>query len=114
LLGAVKRSGIEGWLKVEVVAALGKKVVKLQNKGPDIILADDTKLELKAATDCNECGIRAGVTKYKCPCLFLAGGSSLSTTRQVETVATFSFSDGQNNWIIGLLRPFVTSAADIR
>jgi hypothetical protein len=32
------RTGIEGWLKVEIVAALGKKIEELKNQGPDLIL----------------------------------------------------------------------------
>ena len=33
--------GIEGWFKVEVVAALGDRVQRLCNKGPDLELGDD-------------------------------------------------------------------------
>ncbi|MEK7711211.1 MAG: hypothetical protein AAB341_04870 [Planctomycetota bacterium] len=36
-----KNMGIEGWFKVEVVAALGDRVQRLCNKGPDLELGDD-------------------------------------------------------------------------
>ena len=62
------RSGIEGWLKVEVVAALGEKVAALQNEGPDILLSTGDKVELKAATDLNPQYLRDGSTKYNTPC----------------------------------------------
>jgi hypothetical protein len=44
-------SGIEGWFKVEIVAALGDKVHKLQNKRADLKLWDGTEVEIKAATN---------------------------------------------------------------
>ena len=49
-------SGIEGWLKVEVVASLERTryaVKKLNNKGPDLLLENNMMIELKAATDFN-------------------------------------------------------------
>ncbi len=59
------RSGIEGWLKVEVVAALGEKVTTLQNKGPDICLSTGERVELKAATNLDRtCGaVRENTTR---------------------------------------------------
>lgn len=45
--------GIEGWFKVEVVAALRDRIEGIANHGPDIILRHDAEpvsLELKAAT----------------------------------------------------------------
>jgi hypothetical protein len=46
------RCGIEGWFKVEVVAALGKRVWQICGRGPDLLLNDGTDagagLELKA------------------------------------------------------------------
>jgi hypothetical protein len=35
-----ERCGIEGWFKVEAVAALGLRVKKIQNEGPDLLLRD--------------------------------------------------------------------------
>jgi hypothetical protein len=55
-----KCSGIEGWFKVEAVAALGKRVEGLQNRGPDLRLLD-VCIELKAATDCNTVYILKGL-----------------------------------------------------
>ena len=45
------KSGIEGWFKVEIVAALGNKVTSVNNKGPDLTLEDGTYVEIKAATN---------------------------------------------------------------
>lgn len=43
--------GIEGWFKEEIVAALDAKVASLNNAGPDLTLKDQTKIEIKAATN---------------------------------------------------------------
>ena len=101
------RSGIEGWLKVEVVAALGSLVCGLRNKGPDIELTDGTKLELKAATDLNIEYIRAGVSEGVA-CLFLGDASDSKRLSQLDCdgIKMFVhqlFSDGSSNWVIGLL-----------
>ena len=70
------RTGIEGWFKVEIVAALGKTIRSINNKGPDITLEDGSdegmKIEIKAATDFNPtwCFIDP-IRKYGCPSLFL-------------------------------------------
>lgn len=69
------RSGIEGWLKVEAVAALRGRVTALQNKGPDLLLETGLQVELKGATDLNPSWIRQGALKYAVPCLFLGDGS---------------------------------------
>jgi hypothetical protein len=39
------RSGIEGWLKVETARALGVRVKKLHNNGPDLQLARSMREE---------------------------------------------------------------------
>ncbi|OQY11988.1 MAG: hypothetical protein B6I30_05730 [Desulfobacteraceae bacterium 4572_187] len=83
-LASIKRfpnTGIEGWLKVEVVAALGNKmapVKSLKNKGPDIILEDGTEIELKAATNFQKGFFVGAIRKYGTPCLFLGEGSGFS------------------------------------
>ena len=102
------RSGIEGWLKVEVVAALGGKVAKLQNKGPDIVLSTGDKVELKAATNLEPRYLRDGSTKYNTFCIFLGDGRDPMRVAQiagngVKLVAYEVFSDGFNEWVVGMV-----------
>lgn len=104
------RSGIEAWLKVEVVAALGQKVAALQNKGPDILLSTGEQIELKAATDLNPQYIREGATKYNTPCIFLGDGRDPKRISQiagegVRLVAYDVFSDGANEWVVAMVAP---------
>jgi len=108
-------AGIEGWLKVEVVAVLGDKVRALQNKGPDLLLEDGTKkgmgLELKASTNFARTYYLEPLYKYRVPCLFLSGDGTgrtgFPTTDQddFEVVDCKVFSDGLGEWIIGLVKP---------
>ncbi len=109
-----KRTGIEAWFKVEVVAALGKKVKALRNKGPDLDFADpDTRVELKAATDFNKSWhILQPIRKYGVPCLFLGDGTgrsgfSAASSDDFEVVGFEIVSDGtpDGEWIIGLVKP---------
>jgi hypothetical protein len=103
------KTGIEGWFKVEVVAALGQNIIKLQNRGPDLILENRVKIELKAATDLNPSYIRDGALKYSCPCLFLGDGDAifaiekLRQDRSIKIIDYALFSDGETNWIIGII-----------
>ena len=73
------RTGIEAWLKVQVVAALGERVRKLCNEGPDLLLDDGTdagtRLELKAGTNFDRGYFLQPLTKYGAPCLFLGDGA---------------------------------------
>ena len=108
-------AGIEGWFKVEVVAALGEKVKALQNKGPDLLLKDDIEMELKAATDFH----LGWFKKYSgIPVLFIAGGAmnldedSKETQKRLEKLKGVGeiiglefFGDGRNTWIIGMVIP---------
>ena len=105
-----ERSGIEGWLKVEAVAALGDRVVALQNKGPDLQLrvrGRDVCVELKAATDCNTSYILGGLRKYGAPVLFL--GSTDKVTACVERLKKGStivaHETFERCWIVGLIIP---------
>jgi hypothetical protein len=109
------RTGIEGWLKVEVVAALGReRVRKLCNDGPDLLLNDGTdagtRLELKAATDFNRTYILEPLTTYDVPCLFLVDGSRYksfptSDHDDFEVIGYEVFSDGEGQWVVGLVSP---------
>ena len=105
------KTGIEGWLKVEAVAALGKKITALKNRGPDLTFENDLQIELKAATDLNLAYIRDGALKYRCPCLFLGDGNEPSRIEAIEKdpqirfIGHEIFSDGENKWVIGIIEP---------
>jgi hypothetical protein len=104
--------GIEGWFKVEIVAALGEKVFSLNNKGPDLTLKDRTNIEIKAATNfgINWCVIDP-IKKYGSPVLFLADGSDPNKYKFTNRDDTFEVigcelvSDGANNWLLGMAKP---------
>lgn len=104
-------SGIEAWLKVEVVAALGEKVEGLQNKGPDLLLQGGQQIELKAATDLSTSWICGGALKYGVPCLFLGDGGNASKIEalkrhiKIKLIAHEILSDGKSEWIIGIIVP---------
>ena len=108
------RTGIEAWLKVEVVAALGERVRKLCTKGFDLLLDDGTDagtgLELKAATDFNIISFLDPLQKYGVPCLFLGDGTlykSFPTSGydDFEVIGYEVFSDGAEQWVLGLVSP---------
>lgn len=102
--------GIEGWLKVEAIAALGDRVQKVRNRGPDLVLEDNIEIELKAATDFNPKYIIEGATKYQTKCLFLGDGSDkeniekLRSEEAIKVVSAEIFRDNGNEWIIGLIK----------
>lgn len=102
-------TGIEGWFKVEVIAALGQQVERLRNKGADLGLCGDCSVELKASTNLTWAWVVAGL-KYRTPCLFLGNMSAtavekLKTDPRMALVAHEIFSDGAQDWIIGLVVP---------
>lgn len=115
-----RSSGIEGWLKVEVTWALGDRVKKFLNNGPDLQLADNLFIELKGATNCNTSYILGGL-KYatqlqyrRLACLFLGSASDISAcVRRLElgsrVVAYEKFSVGTDEWIVGLIVPRITA-----
>ena len=104
-----QKMGIEGWLKVEAIAALGDKVHKVRNRGPDLVLEDNIEIELKAATDFNPKYIIEGATKYQTLCLFLGDGSDrnniekLRSEEAIKVVSAKIFGDNGNEWIIGII-----------
>jgi hypothetical protein len=104
-------AGIEGWLKVEVVAALKNKVAELQNRGLGLLLEDGTEIELKAGTDFNPAYFIEGSFKYNCPCIFLGDASNpkqiaeLTSNSGIKIVGYKMFNDGMSDWIIGMIRP---------
>lgn len=118
--GKFSRTGIEGWFKVEIVAALANTehaVDKLRNKGPDLVLKDGTEIELKAATDFNINGLRTETKKLSKQTflLFMANGldknriKKLDDFEDIELLCHECFSDGENEWIVGLTRPRMQS-----
>lgn len=104
--------GLEGWFKVEIIASLAntKHAVKELHPSPDLLLESGIEIELKGATDFSIGYIKNGV-KYGSPCLFLANGSNKNTIRKLErdkdvkVIRHETFSDGKNEWIIGLIKP---------
>jgi hypothetical protein len=109
-LHAIRRfqgGGIEGWFKVEVVAALEELVDKVRNKGPDLLLNNGNVIELKAGCGLDAAYIRKGASKYRAPCLFLGYGGNLAllNTEDVVLLAHTELSDGHDTWVVGLIRP---------
>lgn len=109
-LQAIRRfrgGGIEGWFKVEVVAALVDRVESIRNKGADLILKDATEIELKAGCGLDAAHIRKGALKYGVPCLFLGYGGNLDLldNEQVTLLAHAHLCDGHDNWTVGLIKP---------
>jgi len=113
LLRNMKRfpnSGIEGWFKVEIIAVLGDRVEALKNKGPDLLLKDGTKVELKAGTNFSRAWFVEPIRKYDVPCLFLGDGTGqtefpITSRDDFEVVGCQVFSDGSGEWMISLLKP---------
>jgi len=108
-----QRMGIEGWFKVESIAALGEEqIAYIQNKGPDIKLRNNLEIELKAATDFNPRYIKDGAIKYQTMCLFLGDGNTqesidrLVNDNDIEVIGidTFQLVDG-DKWVVGLIKP---------
>ena len=104
-------TGIEGWFKVEIVAALGAKVTSLNNVGPDLTLEDKTKIEIKAATNfAKSWCVVDPLKKYGSPVLFLADGSDpakfmVGRDDTFEIIGYEVFSDGINSWLLGMAKP---------
>jgi len=104
------RSGIEGWFKVEIIAALGNRVKSVNNKGPDLTLEDGTHVEIKAATNFERNYCIGPVEKYGCPSLFLADGTdptklTAKPTVGFEIVGLEVVSDGSSDWVVGMVKP---------
>jgi len=107
-LELTKGKGIEAWLKVEAVKALGLQVVKdVKNKGPDLIIQfsnePESKIELKAHN-----GDTFQIPRYpKFTCLFLMHrGKNFDKNRQRVLNKGFivKTDDIDSHWIIGLLK----------
>ena len=105
-------AGIEGWLKVEAVRALGTIVRGLRGKVPDLELNDGTLIELKAGTGRSTHDFAVGC-KYGTACIFLAAGHDPSHQAaflsklmlQVNLLAYEIIPDGSDDWVLGLIVP---------
>lgn len=105
--------GLEGWFMVQIITALvnTKHAIEEFRYGnrPDLLLESGIEIELKGATNFDIKYIKNGV-KYGTLCLFLANGSNKNTIRKleldknVEMIRYETFSDGKNEWIIGLIK----------
>ena len=109
-----KNLGIEGWLKVETMDVLGENILKVQNKGADLLLKNGLEIELKGAVDFNISYIKSGALKYNSPCLFLGNCKDknkikrLESDNEIEMIGYEIINDGVNNWIIGMIQPSMT------
>lgn len=101
--------GIEAWFKVETVAALREKISRLQNHGPDLLLTDGTKIEMKGATNLAPSSIREGL-KYGAPCLFLGCTSNLKKfisameNQSAEVRISELVSVENKMWVVGIAK----------
>lgn len=112
------RSGIEAWLKVEAVAALGRKVKAIKNRGPDLVMHSGERIELKAATDLNVSDLRKGAIRYNTPCLILGDGHNSARIGRlsgngIRLAECEVFSDGSHQWVLGLLVPDQNGAGGV-
>lgn len=114
-------TGIEGWFKVEIVAALGEKSKKLKNEGPDLELENGDLIEIKAATNFSKSwDITSPLEKYKNDAkfkavIFLAGykngdpiekfDKAKSNINSFEEITKEKIFDGTNNCLIGMVKP---------
>jgi hypothetical protein len=114
----INQGGIEGWLKVEALAALGEKVRHVKNNGPDLELEGGIFVELKGMTNFSLSYIMNGLKYEQFPeyagktyCLFLANGDDLSRLALLEDktklICKRIFSDGNvtSSWVLGLVIP---------
>jgi hypothetical protein len=102
--------GLEGWLKVEAVAALGEKVRHVRSRGADLEF-ESGNVELKAATNFDSDYVKEGAMKYNAPCLFPGDGNNkenidkIKIEKDIEIVALKLLKDGGEKWVIGMVRP---------
>ncbi|MCP8317166.1 MAG: hypothetical protein H3Z51_09970 [archaeon] len=106
--------GMEGWLRVETVAALRNipeiKEIKVKNKGPDLTIflsnePEPKEVELKAHNSTSVAWCKSWRNKYpKVTCLFLMRkGRNLSKDLESEGFLV-KIEDVDSNWITGILK----------
>jgi len=107
------KTGIEGWFKVEFVYALerqGEKVFRLQNKGPDVLLAEGLQIELKGASDFNPTYLSSGALKDNVPCIFLGSGEEIYNIERLRAnpqihIIDIKIIQSKHSWAVGCIIP---------
>ena len=112
-MGKFDARGLEGWFRVEIVAALANSnypVIDVRNRGVDLVLKGGINIELKGQTNFVPSEIKFGL-KYGTPCLFIVNGKNKATIKKLESYDDVKMlhyeilSDNTNDWIIGLIQP---------
>ena len=107
-----KGMGIEGWLKVETAKALGDKIKKIQNRGPDIILEDNGtifEIELKGMSNFSitenslNKNPQADIYLYLCGC-DTNKWKELLKFKTWKLVDKRIFNDGVGEWILFMVK----------
>ncbi len=107
-------SGIEGWFKLEAIAALQDYVKEARNKSPDLVVKvheSQMEITLHASTEFDPFQIKLGSIQHKTLCLFLADGSTkekieeLLSDKDVDMIRRSTFKDNGNKWVVGMIRP---------
>jgi hypothetical protein len=109
-----KGMGIEGWLQVEAVKALGEKIKKVQNRGPDLIIDDNGKkfdIELKgmsnfSVTDNSFKAHQADTYLFLCD---FDGNQEkklerLKNIKKWKLIDYRKFNDGVGDWILFMMK----------
>lgn len=107
----LQNRGIEGWLLVQLIMALkGTKneVEEFRFRGTDLLLSSNIELELKGMNNFDVNYIKEGT--HKACCMFLANGNFEEKLRElndnyIEHVCFEIFSDSQNKWVLGIIKP---------
>ena len=103
------RISFEGWLKVEAINAIDKKIDKVQNRGSDLKLNDSSKIELKASMEPIHKGYfyRTKVDKYDDPVLMIAGGDidRLNQYAQKYNISILQSYELNDSLVIALVKP---------
>ena len=120
-LKGLGRIGLEGWFKVEIIAALRDKVITPPQRDlsgrrihqPDLLLKGNQPIELKAVNCKFEEGWVKDGMKYGHPCLFLyrvedktmlTNQISLLKRENIRNVGC-DFFDAEGTWVIGMVKP---------
>ena len=106
-------TGIAGWFKVGFVYALerqGEKVFRLQNVGPDVLLAEGLQIELKGASDFNPTYLSSGALKDNVPCIFLGNGGNRNNIEKLKAdpqirVIDIKIIPSKHSWAVGCIIP---------
>jgi hypothetical protein len=104
---------LAGWLSEVILEVLQDSDVdpQLSARGTEISFADQLKIALKgSATSDFDWIVKKGVIEPGVPVLFLSGGKDKETIGQLNSCADIKvltyeyFNDGEDDWIIGLIK----------